>query len=231
VEEHLKIEIEKLPWSLVLIAAGLEGITVSILPYAATLQSGQPISKPPETGLLLGYIGMLTAIVLANLLAGRLLGRSFNIHRPLIVSIWGGIFLALIFLFQAVFRFSSDNTLDVMLRAAFSLAASTLVLLLLYRWTVQSFRFVAVDFTWGVASMRVVKASTWVLVVYLAVYEAIALPIIEVVREVEQYRFFAGLGLGLLAGALACAAVIAIYNALSRSFPQTRLTFVVERKR
>jgi hypothetical protein len=230
VDERLKLEIRTLPWSIVLIAAALEGVTVSILPYAATLQP-EHLSKPPEAGLLLGYIGMLTAILLANIVnRGLSADRSFRIRKPFIVSLWGGAFLAMIFLFQGVFRFSPDNTLNVMLRAACSLACSTLILLFVYRWVVRKVPALAIEFTWQRSVQRIVDTSMWPPVVYLAVYEAIALPIIEIVRNVDQYRFLAGLLLGLSAGALAGAVVVAIYNALSRSCLRTRLALIVERE-
>lgn len=231
----MRIEIKTLPWSLVPVVSALEGITVSILPFVATLQPDQPVAKPPQSGLLLGYIGMLTAILVVNSLGGpmspvRIVDRPIKIHDPLIISIWGGFFLALVFSFQSVFDFSAIGIAGVMLRAACALAASTLIVLFLYRWSANRWKALAVRFTLGSVTERIVRTSVWPLVVFVSLYEAIALPVIEWVREVEHYRFLAGLLLGSVAGAVATAIVILTYNLLSPSFPGVRLHLVVQRE-
>lgn len=227
----LKIEIERVPWRLVGIVAALEGVTVAILPYVATLEADQPISKPPEAGFLLGYIGTLVAVTLVNLFGRRAWSRlpigSLKIHRPLVISLWGGLFLALIFLFQAVFAFPETTVVNTMLRAAAALACSTLIVLLAYRPAVRWWPAAAVTFSADGATMRVVETSVVTLVVSVALFEAIALPFIELVRQVETYRFAAGLMLGTIAGALASTAVISLYNTLARLFPRCRLFFAV----
>ncbi|MCB1489193.1 MAG: hypothetical protein KDJ88_17270 [Bauldia sp.] len=228
----MKVSVARLPWVLVGIAAALEGVTVAILPYVSSMPADGPVSKPPESGLLLGYLGMLTAIVLANLagrtaMAERLLGGALHIRNALLVSAWGGIYLALIFFFQGVFDFTPYTTLTVMLRAACSLAASTLAVLLLYRLAVRMVPVLSVRLTLGADRWQVAAVGIWTPVVLLSLYEAVALPVIEQVRQVEDYRLLAGLGLGLLAGALAATCVVAIYNGLSRVLPQARLCFLL----
>lgn len=234
-EERLRLEVRTLPWSLGPVVSAFEGLTVAILPYVATLRPDEPVGKPPESGLLLGYIGMLTAILLVNWLGGRTLSlkiadRPFKIHDPLVISTWGGLFLALVFWFQSVFDFSANTVIGVMLRAACALAASTLIVLLLYRWSANRCRALAIRFTLGSVTERIVRTSIWPLVVFVSLYETIALPVIELIREVEHYRFLAGLLLGSAAGALATVIVIVIYNVLSRSFPRVRLHLIVERE-
>jgi hypothetical protein len=229
----LRIEIQTLPWSLVPVVSVLEGITVSILPYVATLQPDQPVAKPPQSGLLLGYIGMLTAILVVNSLGGRMspvriVDRPFKFHNPLIISIWGGIFLALVFFLQSVFSFSANTVFSTMLRAACALATSTLIVLFVYCWSAIRWRALAIRFTFGSASGRIVRTSIWQLVGFVSLYEALALPVIELLREVEHYRFLAGLLLGSVAGGMATAIVILTYNLLSPSFPRVRLHLVVQ---
>jgi hypothetical protein len=231
----LKLQIEALPWNLVWIVSAFEGITVAILPYVTTLQADQPISKPPESGLLLGYIGMLTAILMVNAfgkgaLSARIPGGALRIHRPLLISIWGGVFLALVFLFQSVFVFCANTVLGVMLRAACALSASTLIALFLYRWSVAWQPALSLMYTLGSETWRIVRPSIWPVVAFVSLYEAIALPIIELVREIEHYRFLAGLLLGSISGAVATAIVISLYNILSRSFPGMRLYLIAETK-
>ena len=234
-EEGLKLEIEKLTWHLVWIVSALEGVTVAILPYVARLQSDEPVSKPPQSGLLLGYVGMLVAVLLANALGTRTASLKipgpFRIHNPFLVSVWGAVFLALIFLFQGLFDFQRSDTVGIMLRAACSLAASSLLVLFAYPWVVRWAPALAVRFTWSGASSRISRISIWPCAVFLAVYEALALPVIESVRAVEDYRPLAGLLLGLAAGAMATTIVIATYNVLSRMYPGGRLYLVVEPER
>jgi len=233
VELVLKVQINALPFRLAWIVSAFEGLTVAILPYVATLRPEEPIAKPPESGLLLGYIGMLTAILAVNEL-GRFAapasigGRPLKIHSPLLVSIWGGLFLALVFFFQSIFNFPANTVLSTMLRAACALATSTLIVLFVYCRFAARWRVFAIRFTFGSESGRIVRTSIWPLVVFVSIYEAIALPVIEVVRGVEHYRFLAGLLLGSVAGATATAIVILAYNLLSRSFPRARLYFIVE---
>jgi hypothetical protein len=234
-EVVLKLQIAALPWNLVWIVSVFEGLTVAILPYVTTLHADQPISKPPGSGLLLGYIGMLTAILVVNAFAGgassgRVPGGPLRIHHPLLISAWGAVYLALIFLFQSVFDFFGENVLGIALRAACALAASTLIVLFLYRWSVVWQPALSVRYTLGSKSWRIVRTSIWTVVVFVSLYEAIALPIIEILREIEHYRFLAGLLLGSVSGAVATAIVIALYYFLSRSFPATRLYLVVESK-
>lgn len=229
----LKLAIARLPWVLVGIAAALEGVTVAILPFVSSLPADGPVSKPPESGLFLGYVGMLTAILLVNLFgkylsAEKFSGRLPRIHNPLLVSIWGGIYLALIFLFQAVFDFSPYTTPNVMLRAACALAVSTLVVLVLYRVSVARFAVLSLTYSLGERSQRILAASIVPVVVLASLYEAIALPIIELVRDIEHYRFLAGLLLGAVSGALATACAVALYNSLARVYPGGRLFLTVE---
>jgi hypothetical protein len=229
----VRLEVGRLPWGLVGIVAGLEGVTVAILPYVSSLPAQGPLAKPPESGFLLGYIGMLTALLLVNGCSGKLpalglAGGPLRINRPWLVSIWGGLYLALIFLLQAVFDFSPDTTVTVMMRAACSLAISTLVLLLLYRFSVRASPSLAVSFSSGAATRRIVGTAIWPLVIFLALYEALALPVIELIREFQHYRFLVGLLLGLASGAMATACVVLGYNQLSRRFPAARLFFIVE---
>ena len=54
----MKVSVARLPWILVGIAAALEGVTVAILPFVSSMPADGPVSKPPESGLLLGYLGM-----------------------------------------------------------------------------------------------------------------------------------------------------------------------------
>lgn len=229
----LKIEIPRVSWHLVWIAAAFEGITVAILPYFATLQPEQPISKPPESGFLLGYIGMFIAVGLANLL-GRWTLRSrtpiapFKIHRPLLISMWGAIFLALIFWFQSIFAFADGGVLYTMLRAACALACSTLIVLLAYRWAARWWPASAITLSYGGQTWRIARTAMLPLVALVSLYEAIALPIIELVREVEHHRFAAGLFLGSVSGAAATAVVVLIYNTLSRRLPAMRFHLIVE---
>ena len=229
----VRVEIEHLPRCLVWIVAGLEGVTVALLPYVSSLPAQGPIAKPPESGFLLGYIGMLTALLLVNACGGKLPslnlpGGLLRIHRPWLVSIWGGLYLSLIFLFQAVFDFSPHTTVSIMLRAACSLAVSTLTLLWLYRFSVRLSPLLAVSFSSGSATSRIVGTAIWPLVLFLALYETLALPVIELIREFQHYRFLAGLLLGLAAGAMATACVVLIYNPLSRRFAGARLYLIVE---
>ncbi len=154
----MKVEISRLPWILVGISAALEGVTVAILPYVSSLPSNGPISKPPESGLLLGYIGMLTAILLVNAfgrtsISKRIAGGALHIEGAVFISLWGGLFLALIFFFQGVFDFTPYTTLTVMLRAACSLAASTLIVLLLYRVSARLVPWLSVRLAWGADKM------------------------------------------------------------------------------
>lgn len=228
----LKLQIKTLPFNFVWIVSAFEGLTVAILPYVATLRPEEPIAKPPESGLLLGYIGMLTAILAVNALGGsvapaRIAGRALKIHSPLVISIWGGIFLALVFFFQSVFSFSAHSVFSTMLRAACALATSALIVLLLYRWSANQWRALAIRFTFGSESGRIVRTSIWPLVVFVSFYEALALPVIELVREIDHYRFLAGLFLGSVAGAMATTIVILTYNVVSRFFPRVRLHLIV----
>ncbi len=230
----MKVEISRLPWILVGISAALEGVTVAILPYVSSLPSNGPISKPPESGLLLGYIGMLTAILLVNAfgrtsISKRITGGTLHIEGAVFVSLWGGLFLALIFFFQSVFDFTPYTTLTVMLRAACSLAASTLIVLLLYRVSVRLVPWLSVRLAWGGDKWRIEGAAIWPPVVLLSLYEAIALPIIELVRGIENDRFLAGLGLGLVAGAVATTVVVTLYNAVVRRLPGGTLSFNLEK--
>ncbi len=229
----MKVAIARLPWVLVGIAAALEGVTVAILPFVSSLPADGPISKPPESGLLLGYIGMLTVVLLINLvgrtpLSTRIAGGALHVERPFVVAIWGGLFLALIFFFQAIFDFTPYTTVTVMLRAACSLAASTLIVLVLYRLSAGPAPWLSVRFRWGEKTWRIVATSIWVPVVLLSLYEAVALPIIEQIRGVEENLFLAGLGYGLAAGALAGLCVVALYNLMSRRFPHLRLALDLE---
>ena len=229
----LRLEIERLPACLVWIVAGLEGVTVALLPYVSSLPAQGPLAKPPESGFLLGYIGMLTALLLVNACGGKLPalglpGGPLRINRPWLVSIWGGLFLALIFLLQAVFDFSTYTTVTVMLRAACSLAVSTLALLWLYRFSVRLWPCLAVSFSSGAVTNRIVGTAIWPLVIFLSLYEALALPVIELIRGFQQHRFLAGLLLGLASGAMATACVVLIYNQLSRRFSGARLFFIIE---
>lgn len=222
------LQIETLPWHLVWILAALEGVTVAILPYVSNLSAGEAVVKPPQSGLLLGYVGLLTAVILVNAIgsrrvAGTLAGTQFTIRKPFLISIWGSIFLALLFLFQAVFMFSHYSTLTVALRAICSISLSTVIFILLYRSLSKAVPQLAVVVLSGGKTHTVRGGTILPAVIYLSLYEAIALPIIEQIRRFEQYRMLAGFLLGVVSGVIAAVCVISIYNALAKRVSWLRL--------
>lgn len=86
----------------------------------------------------------------------------------------------------------------------------------------------AIRFTFGSTTKRIVQTSIYPLVLFVSLYEAMALPVIELVRGIENHRFLAGLLLGSVSGAIATTTVILLYNVLCRSFPNVRLHLIVE---
>ncbi|MEI6809456.1 MAG: hypothetical protein WCN95_12105 [bacterium] len=215
------LQIERLPWLLVWIMAALEGVTVSILPYVSNLNAGEEVVKPPQSGLLLGYLGLLTAVILVNAIGSRMVNGTlavmrFTIKKPFLISIWGSVFLALLFLFQSVFMFSHYNTITVVIRAICSISLSTVIFLLLYRVVSKTVPILAVVVLSGGSTHTVRGGAVLPAVIYLALYEGIALPIIEQIRGFPHYRMLVGLGLGLAAGAIAAVCVISIYNTLAK---------------
>ena len=101
----LELKLDKLSWHLVWLFAFMEGITVLFLPYFSNIPDQGQISKSPALGFCLGYLGMLTVLLLVNAFSDSILKNIFaegqvKIKRPFIASFWGAVYLSLIFSFQ-----------------------------------------------------------------------------------------------------------------------------------
>lgn len=115
-----------------------------------------------------------------------------------------------------------------MLRAASTLACSTLIVPLVYRLSAKRSQASAITLSYDGNTKRITQASMLLLAILISLYEAIALSIIEVVREVEHNRFAAGMSLGSVSGQVPTTAAVLIYNTLSDWFPGKRLHVIVE---
>jgi hypothetical protein len=228
------VKINKLSWHLVWIIACLEGITVAILPYVSNIRTEEKITKPPESGLLLGYIGMLAVILLINIFSKNIfpnffLNKHLKIRKPFLISIWGSVYLSLIFLFQSIFSFPQYSFITIIIRAVCSLSFSTFIVLLLYQNLNKIFPWLSMSFSSGEETYRILGIAILPAVVVISLYEAIALPIIEFIRIFENYRWLAGLSLGLISGAFATTIIILVYNSLSNKLSWLKAAIVLEK--
>jgi len=225
--ENLKIEVILLTWHLVWITAVCEAVTVGLLPLFCDVSYYGRVAKSPLTGMVLGYIGMLTAILLLSMLAGCVTSglrsyRGFRVERPFLISIWGGVFLALIFMLQALFLALPHQTMTTVLRGAGSLAAATAIVLSAYHFAALRWSWMSLTFMLDGRMHRVQRVSIVSAAFFLAIYEALALPLIELISSFAD-MWYAGLLLGALAGGMGAMGVVLLYAGLSRLTPKLRL--------
>ncbi|MFC1500908.1 hypothetical protein ACFL58_00455 [Elusimicrobiota bacterium] len=230
----MKIELKKISWHLVWILACLEGITVVFLPYFTGVHEKGQIIKSPILGLFLGYIGMLAALLLINAFGKSFLRNVFaegkiEIRKPFIVSVWGSVYLALIFLFQLVFTDISNTYFVTVIRAIFSVSVSTLIFLVLYKYMHRLMPWLSVKLVFGKDEYRFLGVTVLPAVVFISLYEAIALPIIELFRNFENYQWQSGLFLGVTAGAFAITLVIICYNNLALHYSGLKASISLEK--
>ncbi len=230
--ENLKIEVILLTWHLVWITAVCEAVTVGLLPLFCDVHYYGRVAKSPITGMVLGYIGMLTAIMLLSMLARCVPScirsyRGFRVERPFLISIWGGVFLALIFMLQALFLALPHQTLTIVLRGAASLAAATAIVLSVYRFAAARWSWMSLTFMLDGRLHRVQRVSILSAAFFLAIYEALALPLIELISRFAE-MWYAGLLLGALAGGVGAMGVVLLYAGLSRLTPKLRLRFCLQ---
>lgn len=216
----LEIKPDKISWHLVWIFAFMEGITVLFLPYFSDISSMGQISKSPSLGFILGYIGMLAILLLVNTFSNTFLKNIFTegqikIKRPFISSFWGAIFLSLIFTFQLVFRALPNMLFITFFKAIFSISSSTLLTLFVYNYLRQMVPWLSIAVVIGQDNYKFLGISVLPTVILISLYEAMALPIIELFKNFQNYKWQSGLILGILAGASAIALVILCYNYLS----------------
>jgi len=232
-EKVLRIEIKSLSWHLVWITAVCETVTVGLLPMFCDIRDYGRVPKSPLLGLGLGYIGTLTVMLLVTvfiryLMSGRISDAVFRFEKPFFIAAWGGIYLALIFALQAVFLFLPYHTSTVMLRAAGSLAAATAILLACYRLTAARWRWISMALAYDSQFYRVLSVSILPAAFFLAIYEALALPLIELISSFAD-RWYAGLLLGALAGGVGAMGVVLLYAGLSRFTPKLRLRVCLQK--
>ena len=205
--------IGRLPWHLVWIIALMEGITVAILPYVSDLSSTDPVRKPLLSGFLLGYIGMAAVFLAVSFFGKKLFpDKPVSVKHPLFASFWGGFYLFLIFLFQRFFAFEHLGLFGTALRGFLAVAASTAAILFLYAKSAKILPFLSISFSWGKKIFRLLKISMLPAVIFLSLYEAAALPIIELLRNVDAHRWFYGFLLGFTAGGVGTSLIVFIYN-------------------
>jgi len=231
--ENLKIEVMSLTWHLVWITAVCEAVTVGLLPLFCDVRHYGRVAKSPMTGMVLGYIGMLTAILLLSMLAryvpsGLRSYKGFRVERPFLISIWGGGFLALIFMLQALFLELPHQTLTIMLRGAGSLAAAAVIVLFAYRFAAVRWSWMSVTFMLDGRMHGLQRVSILSAAFFLAIYEALALPLIELISSFAD-MWYAGLLLGALAGGGGAMGVVLLYAGLSRFTPKLRLRVCLQK--
>lgn len=225
--KNLKIEVKVLSWHVVWLTAVCEAVTVGLLPLLCDVRSYGQAAKSPIMGIILGYIGMLTAILLITLFTKHLVPdrtyhAGFRVERPFVVSIWGGIYLALIFALQALFLALPYQIWTIILRAAGALAVATAIVLVLYRFMAVRWSWMSVVFMHDGRTYRVESASIISAAIFLAIYEALALPVIESISNFADI-WYSGLVLGALGGGAGATGVVLLYTWASRLTPHLRL--------
>lgn len=231
---YLAIKPDKLSWHLVWLFAFMEGITVLFLPYFSNASDKAQITKSPALGFCLGYIGMLAVLLLVNAFSNSILKNistegQIKIKRPFICSFWGAVYLSLIFAFQMAFRTLPNMLFITLLKAIFSMSLSTLLTLLVYSTTRQRIPWLSITVAIGEDNYKFLGLSVLPAVIFISLYEAMALPVIELFKKFQNYKWQAGLFFGILAGAFASAIVILCYNYLSNRAPGFKVGIQLEK--
>ena len=123
---------------------------------------------------------------------------------------------------QTLFLALPHQTLTVVLRGAGSLAAATAIVLSAYRFAAMRWSWMSLTFMLDGRMHRVQRISMLSAAFFLAIYEALALPLIELISSFAD-MWYAGLLLGALAGGVGAMGVVLLYAGLSRLTPQLRL--------
>ncbi|WP_197520584.1 hypothetical protein [Mycobacterium sp. E2479] len=234
-ERYLRADVN-LSWHLVWLFAILEGITVPLLSLFS--QGGPKVGQASRTataagqfaafasrmllvgiyGLVIGFVGasiiclLLNRIVFPKIkirLGDAVIARVLN---PLIVGIWGGVLLAVIFWIQLCIAhfLTFPLVVNLMIFGFVSAAGSVLLTGSLYSFAIKFLPHLGIELTTGQQRFLLFKIPVASFAVLVGVYEGLAAPILQRWELAPQHKVLMALLVGISGGAFSSLIVVAL---------------------
>ncbi len=234
-ERYLTVNIN-FSWHLVWLFALLEGITVPLVPLF--LGNGPSVNSTAHTttlaarflsfankmmivgiyGISIGFIGTSIVCLLLNYVALRKIKVQLNdavvvrVPQPLVIGLWGGLLLAVIFWIQqcigSLLVFSW--IVNLMLFGFVSAAGSVIVTSSIYLLIVKAMPHLGIQLVTTEQRLLLAKVPIVSFAVLVGLYEGLAAPILQRWELVPQHRVLIALLVGFSGGALSSLIVVGL---------------------
>ncbi|WP_139797893.1 hypothetical protein [Mycobacterium noviomagense] len=227
-KRYLRINVN-FSWHLVWIFALLEGVTVPLVPLC--FESGRSVDSSALSeavganfvtfaenmaftgayGMSIGFIGTLTVCLLLNYIAFRRIHAHLDsavitrVAPPLIIALWGGLLLAVIFWIQQCISGALALSLvpNLMAFGFVSAAGSIIVTGFIYMLAIKGMPACGIQLiTTERRRLLLAKVPIVSFATLIGLYEALAAPILHIWELVPQHKLLIALLMGLLGGAL-----------------------------
>lgn len=234
-ERYLKVDVN-FSWHLVWLFALLEGVTVPLVPLF--LKSGPRAASAAHNatvatrfisfankmmiagvyGIAIGFIGASVVCLLLNQVAFRRMKIQLNnavivrVSHPVVVGLWGGLLLAVIFWIQqcigSLLVFSL--VVNLMLFGFVSAAGSIVIASSVYLLAIKVMPHLGIQLITTEQRLSLVSASIVSFAALVGLYEGLAAPIFQRWELAPHHKVLIALLVGLLGGGLSSLIVVAL---------------------
>lgn len=217
------INIKRFSYHLIWLVTLLEAITVPFLIFLIQHQPNAAQTKAMWQGFIVGSVGTYIIFFIFNKIAKRMSIRLFKTTvvalQPLyVIAIWGGIILAFLFLFQKLvlgMRITNNPFLILSMAGFVATTLSTIITVIGYS-LLQNTNLLTLYLYTPNVSHKLVSMSFFYIAVLAGIYEAIALPIINVWTLFTSHQILIGLITGAMGGFIGSSVVVLCYNFFAR---------------
>jgi hypothetical protein len=234
-ERFLKIN-ANFSWHLIWIFALLEGVTVPLVPLFS--ENGSSVNSTADTetvaaqpvsfsrsmmitgtyGMSIGLTGTLIVCLLLNYIAFRKVIVRLNsavvmrVMHPLIVGLWGGLLLAIIFWIQRYITILLvlSSVASLMTFGFVSAAGGIIATSAIYSLVIKGLPHSGIQLITADQQLLLTKIPIVSFAVLVGLYEGLATPIFYIWELIPQHKVLIALLVGLSGGALSSLIVVAL---------------------
>jgi hypothetical protein len=225
-------------WHLIWVFALLEGLTVPLVPLFS--ENGPSVNPNPTAGtktlavqclsfaknmiiigmngMSVGFIGTLIVCLLLNCIAFRRVMIHLNsaivmrVTHPLVIALWGGLLLAIIFVTQQCVGslLSPSSVVNLIIFGFVSAAGGIILTSAIYSPAVKGWPHLGIKLITTEQQLLLAQISIVPFAILIGLYEGLAVPIFYIWELVPRHKVLIALLVGLSGGALSSLMVVAL---------------------
>lgn len=204
-----------LSWHLIPLLAILESITVPLVVIMPSVYGG---FKSPLHGFVIGFFGTYIISYLLNYVIFWIkihIGNNTLRHvgPPFGLAFWGGTLLSILFMIQNLLPKNDLSVTSKMMIGFLSAGGSSFITLSIYPYLIRVIPNLSINFSLNSHSNCPLKNSSKLSIsILIAIYEAIAFPIINLWTLMPNPQSLYSILTGVAGGAVGSAIIIIIYR-------------------